>query len=198
MISFLAHLSSMAHPLSLSLSLCHSFSPPSPYHLNVVVFICFSLALLLLLPLSPLTNALPPSTTSATAYIPAPSSSSCVPSPTPSSAALPSFMFYLSYCCYPYCTPSSRYCSFLLLMVLFPPLLFLLLFLLLPFILSNSFSFSLHPCSCSCSFYSFLFPSFSFCSFLSPFLSLTIQTLYFFNATYRFENFQYHVTLIMY
>ena len=80
---------------------------------------------------------------------------------TPSSAALPSFMFYLSCCCYSYCSPSSRYCSFLLLMVLLPPLLLLLRFLLLPFILSYSFSFSLHPCSCPCSFYSFPFSSLS-------------------------------------
>lgn len=74
MISFLAHLSRMAHPLSISLSLCHSFSPPSPHHLTVVVVICFSLVLLLLLTLSPLTNALSPSTPSATAFTPAHSS----------------------------------------------------------------------------------------------------------------------------
>ena len=95
MINFLAHLSRMAHPFSLSLSLWHSFSPPSPHHLNVDVIICFSLVLLLLLTLSPLTNALPPSTTSATAYIPAPSSSSCVLSPQYSFIGCSSFFHVL-------------------------------------------------------------------------------------------------------
>lgn len=192
MINFLAHLSPIewAHPFSLSLSLWHSFSPPSPHHLNVVVIICFSLVLLLLLTLSPLTNALPPSTTSATAYIPAPSSSSCVLSPQYSFIGCSSFFHVLPLLLLllllqpfipllllpaphgaPPTSPTSPSVPAsalhpLLFILLLPPPLFLSLFLLL-------LSF---------------FLSFSFCSFHSPFLSLSIQTLCFFNATYRIEN----------
>lgn len=177
MISFLAHLSRMAHPFSLSLSLWHSFSPPSPHHLNVDVIICFSLVLLLLLTLSPLTNALPPSTTSATAYIAAPSSSSCVPSPQYSFIGCSSFfhvlpLLLLLLLLQPFIpllllpaphgapptspiSPSVPASAFhpLLFILFLPPPLFLLLFLLL-------LSF---------------FLSFSFCSFHSPFLSLSLS-----------------------